>query len=137
VLNITLWVLQVLLALAYFVHGWLFLAPPAAMVQQMNAAIAPPFRIFIGVAEVLAAIGLTLPAVTRVAPWLVPSAAAGLSVVMVSATVFHVARGEMSSAIVTAVLLVLAVFVAYMRWKVMPILPRTAPPSSSMERPLG
>jgi uncharacterized membrane protein YphA (DoxX/SURF4 family) len=125
-MNITLWVLQVLLALAFLAHGWLFLSPPASMVEQINAAIAPPFRIFIGVAEVLAAIGLILPAVTRVAPWLVSAAAAGLSVVMVSATVFHIARGEFTSAITTAVLLAMAVFVAYMRWRVKPILPRTA-----------
>ena len=48
----------------------------------------------------------------------------GLMVVMISATIFHIARDEVSSAIVTAVLFVMATFVAYQRWKVMPILPR-------------
>ncbi len=77
-------------------------------------------------AEVLAAVGLTLPAITRVQPWLVSCAAAGLTIVMIGATVLHIARGEVSSAIITAILLVMATFVAYMRWKVLPILPRAA-----------
>jgi uncharacterized membrane protein YphA (DoxX/SURF4 family) len=124
-LHIILWVLQVLLAVAFFAHGWLFLAPPATMVEQMNAAIPPAFRIFIGVAEVLAAIGLTLPGITRILPALVPAAAAGLTVVMISATIFHIARAEIQSAAVTAVLMALAAFVAYMRWQVSPIRART------------
>jgi uncharacterized membrane protein YphA (DoxX/SURF4 family) len=123
-LEVTLWVLQVLLALAFLAHGWLFLSPPANLVEQMNASIAPGFRLFIGGAEVLAAMGLTLPGVTRIQPWLVPCAAAGLTVVMVGATVFHLARNEVSSAVITAVLLGLVVFVAYARWKVRPILQR-------------
>lgn len=123
-LNISLWVLQFLLAAAFFAHGWLFLSPPAALLEQMNASINPAFRIFIGVAEVLAAIGLTLPGITHIRPSLVPSAAAGLAIVMISATVFHIARGEISSAVVTTILLALTVFVAYTRWKVLPIRPR-------------
>jgi hypothetical protein len=91
----------------------------------MNAAINPAFRLFIGVAEVLAAIGLTLPGFTRIRPWLVPAAAAGLMIVMIGAVILHVKRGEVSSAITTAILLALLTFVAYMRWKVRPILPRT------------
>jgi len=124
-LNISLWVLQFLLAAAFLAHGWMFLSPPASLVQQLNAAINPAFRIFIGVAEVLAAIGLTVPGLTRVMPSLVPAAAAGLTIVMIGATAFHVARGEMSSAVVTVILLALVSFVAYMRWKVLPIRPRT------------
>ncbi len=125
-MNVTLWVLQVLLAVAFFAHGWIFLFPPAAMVELMNAPIPPAFRLFLGVAEVLAAVGLTLPAITRVLPWLVPCAAAGLMVVMVGATILHTARGEVSSAITTALLLVVCTFVAYMRWRVRPIAPRSA-----------
>jgi hypothetical protein len=47
-------------------------------------------------------------------------------VVMIGATILHTTRGEVSSAITTAILLALVTFVAYMRWKVKPILPRTA-----------
>jgi hypothetical protein len=124
-LNVTVWVLQFLLVAAFFAHGWLFLSPPAGMVEQMNAAINPALRLFIGLAEVLAAIGLTLPGITRIMPAMVPAAAGGLSIVMISATVFHFARGEMSSGLVTVILLALVLFVAYMRWKVVPIAPRT------------
>jgi uncharacterized membrane protein YphA (DoxX/SURF4 family) len=124
-MNMTLWVLQTLLAVAFFAHGWLFLFPPADMVELMNATIPPAFRLFLGVAEVLAAVGLTLPGITRVLPWLVPCAAAGVMIVMISATVLHATRGEISSAITTAILLAVATFVAYMRWKVKPIEPRT------------
>jgi putative oxidoreductase len=125
-LNICVWVLQFLLAAAYLAHGWLFLSPPATMVEQMNASINPALRIFIGVAEVLAAVGLILPAVTRIMPSLVPAAAAGLGIVMISATIFHIGRGETSSAVVTAILFALVSFVAYIRWKVSPIRARTA-----------
>ena len=75
--------------------------------------------------EVVAAVGLTLPGLTRIQPWLVPSAAVGIMIVMVSATIYHLSRGEVSSAATTIVLLVMATYVAYMRWKVKPILPRT------------
>lgn len=125
-LNITLWVLQGLLALAFLAHGLLYLRPPAEMVEQMNAAINPSFRIFIGAAEVLAAIGLIVPGVTRVMPWLVPAAAAGLMIVMIGATIFHVSRSEFSAAATTAAILALASWVAYARWRVRPVVPRTA-----------
>ena len=124
-MNIMLWVLQVLLALAFLAHGWLFLSPPADMVEQMNASIRPAFRVFIGVAEVLAAVGLIVPGVTRILPWLVPAAAAGLMIVMIGATILHATRGESTSALTTAVLFVMVTFVAYMRWRVAPIRPRS------------
>jgi len=120
-MNIVLWVLQILLAAAFFAHGWLFLFPPADMLELMNATLNPSFRLFLGVAEVLAAIGLTLPGITRILPWLVPCAAAGLMIVMIGATILHVMRAEYTSALTTAVLFVMATFVAYMRWKVLPI----------------
>lgn len=124
-MNATLWVLQVLLAVVFLAHGSFLLVPPASMIEQMNAAMLPAFRIFIGVSEVAAAIGLTVPGLTRLLPWLIPAAASGLMVVMTSATVFHIARGELTSAATTAILLAMASFVAYMRWREHPISPRT------------
>ena len=124
-MNIILWVLQGLLALAFLAHGWILLFPSPEILAGMSS-LPRAFWIFLGVAEVLAAVGLTLPGITRILPWLVPCAAAGLMVVMISAAIFHLARGEVSGAIVTAVLFVMATVVAYMRWKVMPILPRAA-----------
>jgi hypothetical protein len=123
-MNILLWVLQVLLALAFFAHGLLFLFPPAAIVDQMNASLPRWFQLFLGVAEILAAVGLTLPGVARIQPWLVPSAAAGVMIVMICATVYHLVRGEMSSALITLLLLAIATFVAYLRWRIAPIQPR-------------
>ena len=121
---ILLWVLQAVLAAAFLAHGLLLIFPPAAIVEQMNASLPRWFQLFIGTSEILAAVGLTVPGVTRIQPWLVPCAAAGLMIVMISATIFHLTRGELSSAVTTAVLLVLATFVAYMRWRVAPIRPR-------------
>jgi putative oxidoreductase len=125
-MKILLWVLQVLLALAFFAHGCLFLFPPAAMVDQMNASLPRWFQLFLGVAEVLAAIGLTLPGVTRIQPRLVAWAAAGVMIVTLSATIFHTTRGELSSAAITLVLFAVAAFIAYMRGRVAPIRPRGA-----------
>ena len=120
-MNIVLWVLQVLLAAAFFAHGLLFLNPPAEIVEQMNASLPRWFQLFLGVAEVLAAVGLILPGATRILPQAVVWAAAGIMFVMVSATIWHIARAEYSSAAITFVLLAMATYVAYMRARVRPI----------------
>ena len=120
-MNILLWVLQVLLALVFFAHGLMLLSPPAAIAAQLNASLPRWFQVFLGVAEILAAVGVTLPGISRIQPWLVPAAAAGIMIVMISATIFHLMRGEVSSAVTTLVLLALATFVAYMRSRVLPI----------------
>ncbi len=65
-MNIVLWILQVLLALAFLLHGWLFLFPPPEIAVLMNASLPRWFQLFLGVAEVLAAIGLTLPGLMRI-----------------------------------------------------------------------
>ena len=113
--------LQVLLAAAFLAHGLFLLFPSPEILEQMNETMSTLFRQFLGIAEVLAAVGLTLPGITRVQPWLVSAAAAGVMIVMISATVLHLRRDEISSAIITAILLVMATFVAYMRWKATPI----------------
>jgi uncharacterized membrane protein YphA (DoxX/SURF4 family) len=125
-MNGLLWVLQVLLALAFFAHGWMFMFPPASIAEQMNASLPRWFQLFLGVAEVAAAIGLTVPGVTRIKPRFVPLAAAGIMVVMIGATIFHLLRSEWSSAVITFVLLLMATFVAYERWSLKPIPPRGA-----------
>ena len=70
--------------------------------------------------------GITLPGVTRILPGLVPAAAGGIMIVMISATIFHVMRSEWSSAAITLVLLAMATYVAYMRSRVFPITARRA-----------
>ena len=120
-MNIVLWVLQVLLAVAFLAHGWLFLSPPPEIAAQMNASLPRWFQLFLGVAEVLAGVGLILPGLTRIQPWLVAWAAVGIMIVTVSATVFHLMRDEMSSAAITLGLFAAATVVAYMRLVLLPI----------------
>jgi putative oxidoreductase len=124
VLNVVLWMLQGLLAAMFLFHGWIMLFPPAELVAIMNAQMAPWFRLFVGVAESLGAIGLLLPGITRILPGLTPWAGGGLMMVAISASVLHASRGETESAITTAVLFLLLGLVSYLRWKVQPILPR-------------
>jgi uncharacterized membrane protein YphA (DoxX/SURF4 family) len=124
--DIVLWVVQVLLAVAFLAHGLMFLNPPAELVAIMDANLPRWFRYFLGVMEVAAAAGLTLPGLTRILPFLVSWAAAGIMIIMVSATALHAARGEVSEAATTFVLMLLATFVAYMRARVRPIAARRA-----------
>jgi uncharacterized membrane protein YphA (DoxX/SURF4 family) len=120
-MNITLWILQALLAAAFAAHGWMLVSPPPEMLPIMNEQLGVGFRLFLGVAEIAGAIGLLLPAMTRRMPWLTPLAAACLAFVVASATVLHLSRSETGSAITTSILFLLAVFVAYGRWRVRPI----------------
>ncbi|HEY0739628.1 MAG TPA: DoxX family protein [Herpetosiphonaceae bacterium] len=126
-MNKLIWTLQVLLAVVFLAHGIMLLNPPAEYVEMMNAQLGVGFRLFLGVAEVLAAIGLIAPGVTRILPWLTQLAAAGVMIVMVAATVMHLVRAEYSSALTTTILLAMATFVAYQRWKIRPIAPRAQP----------
>lgn len=124
IVDVVLWIVQVLLAVAFLAHGLMFLNPPAEYVALMDASIPRPFRYFLGVMEVAAAAGLTLPALTRIMPFLVGWAAIGIMIVTSSATVLHTTRGEYGSAVTTFVLLLLATFLAYMRVRVRPIAAR-------------
>jgi len=126
-LNALLWFIQIFLAVQYLFHGWLFASPPAAWAEAIAASgLNPGFRQFIGIAEILAAIGLVLPALTRILPSLTPLAALGLAVVMASATMFHFGRNEVPSGISAVNLLMLVALTAYLRWKVVPIRSRAA-----------
>ncbi len=120
-MNIIVWILQILLAAQFLFHGYIMLFPPAALIDIMNEQMAPWFRLFVGISESLGAIGLVLPGLTRIMPWLIPWAGLGLMIVAISASVLHFTRGEISSAIITLVLFVLLAFVSYMRWRVKPI----------------
>ena len=125
-MNVVLWIVQVLLALVFAAHGWLFLAPPPEIKVQMDANLPQWFQLFMGVAEVAAAIGLILPGLTRVMPFLVTWAAVGIVIIMVSATGYHAVRGEYSSAVTTFILLLMATFLVYGRQRLRPIAARGA-----------
>ena len=120
-LNVVLWILQVLLALAFAAHGWMMLFPSPEIAALMNANLPRWFSLFIGVAEVAATIGLLLPGITRIMPFLVTWAAVGIMIIMVSATGLHTVRGEYSSAVTTFILLAMATFLVYGRLRLKPI----------------
>jgi len=125
--NTVAWVLQALLAVGFLLHGVLYAISPEPMVRSMREqgrwppAIPAWFRVFIGVAEVLAAIGLVLPGLLHQLTFLTPLAAAGLVVVMIGAAVFHLRRREFVAVPPVAVLLVLAAVVLFLRWQVAPL----------------
>lgn len=114
-MNIALWIIQVLLALVFLAAGVTKLTRPRlALAGQMKWV-----EDFddgqvkgIGVLEVLAAVGLIVPAVVHVATFLVPLAAAGLALLMLGAAVTHARRGEVPMVAGNIVLLALAVVVA-------------------------
>ena len=110
--NSLTWTLQGLLAVVFLLHGLMFLNPPPEIASLMNASMPRWFQLFLGVAEVMAAAGLTLPAMTRILPVLVVWAAGGTMIVLGSATLWHLVRGEFSSAAITVVLFSIATFVA-------------------------
>jgi uncharacterized membrane protein YphA (DoxX/SURF4 family) len=122
-LNIFLWILQALLTLMFLIHALLMFAPQSPQARQMPyiLAIQSPFRSALGTAEALGAIGLVLPGLTHILPWLTPLAAAGLVVFMAGAIVFHIRRHENVNIVLNLILLVLALIVAYGRFAIMPL----------------
>lgn len=123
-MKIALWTLQALLAAAFAAHGWMLVSPPPELLPIMNEQLGVGFRIFLGVAEIAGAIGLIVPALARVMPRLTPLAAGALAFVVLCATVLHIARAEIGSAVITAILCLMAAFVAYGRWRLLPIAAR-------------
>ena len=123
VLNIVFWIVQVLLALIYLTAGYqkAFL-PFDAIVQTIFWVAYVPHALvrFIGVSELLGAIGLVVPAATKIQPRLTTIAAAGLALIMASATIMHAVRGEYSVLPFTLPLFYLNAFVAYGRTRLVP-----------------
>jgi uncharacterized membrane protein YphA (DoxX/SURF4 family) len=122
--NTLLWTLQVLLAALFlFAGGMKLVTPIAAMTQQM--ALPGPFLRFIGLAEVLGALGLILPGLLRIRPGLTPLAAAGLVIIMTGAVGVTMASAGAAQAVVPAVVGILAASVAIGRWRrEMPVIVR-------------
>jgi uncharacterized membrane protein YphA (DoxX/SURF4 family) len=123
-MNRLLWVLQVLLGIYFFATGIAhFSVPPglpATMVWMYE--LPPALHYFSGAAEILAGLGLILPGLTRIQTRLTPLAALGLVLVMAGAAVWHATRsGEFTNIVMNIVLMGLAGFVAYGRWKLSPL----------------
>ncbi len=122
-LNITLWVAQVLLAVMFIMIGLMKLTQPLEEVSK-NLRWADNFPLlprFIGTAEFLGGIGLLLPSLLRIKTALTYWAALGLAVTMVFAAIYHAMYGEYSGVGVTLILGAIALFVAWGRYKKVPI----------------
>jgi uncharacterized membrane protein YphA (DoxX/SURF4 family) len=119
-MNIVLWIVAGLLALAFLAAGLMkALRPKEALVTSGLAWVedfSPGMVKAIGVLEVLAAIGLVLPAALDIAPIFVPLAALGLVLMMIGAVIVHARRNEYQAIAPSAVLLLLAAFVAWGRF---------------------
>jgi uncharacterized membrane protein YphA (DoxX/SURF4 family) len=117
-LHLALWAVQIVLGLMFVAAGAIKVAQPMDKVIAMfvwPGAVAPALVRFIGLAEFLGGVGLIVPAATRIAPWLTPLAAGGLTVVTSLATLFHLTRGELGMLPVTLITGGLTALVAWGR----------------------
>ena len=132
-MNRVLWVVQGLLALVFLFAGGTKLVLSLEVLMSMGSPNQIPlpgwFVRFIGVAEVLGAIGLILPGLLRIWPGLTAVAAAGLVTIMVGATVLTLASGDVAPALIPLVVGLLAAFVAYGRWRLAPHRGSSHPPA--------
>jgi uncharacterized membrane protein YphA (DoxX/SURF4 family) len=120
-MNVALWIAQGLLAAIFlFAGGMKLVIPIEEMMKQMPIPLPGWFLRFTGVIELLGAIGVILPWLLRIRPRLTPLAAAGLVIVMIGATVYTLAAGDVASALISLVVGALAAFVAYGRWRLTP-----------------
>lgn len=121
-----LWIVQALLALLFlFAGGMKFVMSIQEMTSQMPVPLPGWFLRFIGAAEVLGALGLILPGLLRIRPGLTPLAAAGLAILMIGATVVTALGGQIVPALFPLAVGLLAAFVAYGRWRLIPQRGRT------------
>jgi|SRR5882724_7598228 len=128
-MNIVLWIIQGLLALLFLFSGGMKLVIPPDVLRSMgspNQVVLPGLFIqFIGVCEVLGALGLILPGLLRIRTGLTPSAATGLVIIMIGATVLTMIGDGVRLAVIPLVTGLLTVFVAYGRWRLAPLKDRT------------
>ena len=119
-MNIAIWIITGLLAVAFIGAGLMKVAQPRAKLAANGMAWTNDYSDsgvkLIGLAELLGGIGLILPALTGVAPVLVPIAAAALTVIMIGAVVWHVRANDTKGALPSAVLGILALIVAITRF---------------------
>lgn len=119
-----LWIIQILLALMFLFAGGTKLVLPIDVLTSMgppNQVKLPDLLVrFIGVCEVLGALGLILPGLLRIRPGLTPLAAAGLLIIMLGAVVLTVAGPGLAMALPPLVVALLCAFVAYGRWQLAP-----------------
>jgi uncharacterized membrane protein YphA (DoxX/SURF4 family) len=118
-MNVAIWVLQILLALAFLAAGLTKISQPRQKLATNMGWVedfSDPAVRSIGTLEILGALGLLVPALTGVATVLVPIAAVGLALLMIGAAATHRRRGELPMIGINTVLLLLAVVVAWARF---------------------
>jgi uncharacterized membrane protein YphA (DoxX/SURF4 family) len=128
-MNIALWILQGFLAAIFLIAGAIKVIKSKDELKALGGekmnwvdSISAVSVKLIGTIEVLAAIGLILPQLTGILPWLVPLAAFGLVLTMIGAVMLHQRRGDGPKAIVQVIiLLVMAAFTTYGRFDSIPV----------------
>ncbi len=123
-MDTALWIVQILLAIVFLITGAVKLLVPREKAME-KAPYCEDYTQrqlhWIGIVEILGALGLILPAVTGILPWLTPLAAVGLALTMVGAIITHYRREEYFHIISNVILLLLSLFVAYGRFFVEPL----------------
>jgi hypothetical protein len=124
-MNIALWIVQGLLVLVFLFAGGMKLVLPIEVLTSMgspNQVHLPDVLVrFIGVCEVLGALGLILPGLLRIRPGLTPLAATGLVIIMIGATVLSFVADGVAPALIPLAVGLLSAFVAYGRWRLAPL----------------
>lgn len=119
-LNITLWIVQGLLAATLIWAAYMKLTQSPAQLAAMwpwAGEVSPTLVKLTGIVDLLGGLGLILPALLRIKPMLTPVAALGVIVLMICASVFHILRGEASQIGFNIVVILLAAFVACGRFR--------------------
>jgi putative oxidoreductase len=119
-MNTALWIVQFFLAAVFVGQGAIKFSPPPNLPLMLHWVIdlhhsSPGLSAFIGVSELLGAVGLVLPGVIKWQLRLTPLAAFGLAIAMSLAAVYHLQRGEMANIGINAMLFVLTAFVMWGR----------------------
>jgi hypothetical protein len=123
--NIVLWIVQILAALAFagaaYSHSFGAERMKPQPGGQWISALPPGLMTFVVICEFLGAVGLILPALTGILPWLTPLAGALLALIMLLAIGFHLARRENPNMVLNLILALLAAAVAYGRFVIVPL----------------
>lgn len=111
------WLIQFFLAVVFLFQGILKFYKPEGLPQPLEWVydLSGPLAAFIGIAELVAVVGLILPGMIKRLYWATPAAASGLIIVMIGAVIWHLDRGEPSSTFVNIFIALMAALLVYLR----------------------